>query len=105
MVCGCFSWDTNLQSTRFKIVWGIVLLIGVLFSATGLKLIAIIQFAQITNGLLLPLIAGILLWIMNKSSVLGSHKNNIFQNILGFIIVIIAFLLSARTLWSVYLKL
>ena len=105
VVCGCFSWDTNMQSTRFKIVWGIVLLIGVLLSATGLKLIAIIQFAQITNGLLLPLIAAILLWIMNKSSVLGAHKNNILQNIFGFIVVIIAFLLSARTLWSVYLNL
>ena len=105
VVCGCFSWDANLQSTRFKIVWGIVLLIGVSLSATGLKLIVIIQFAQITNGLLLPLIAAILLWIMNKSSVLGAHKNNILQNILGFIVVIIAFLLSARTLWFVYLKL
>ena len=105
VVCGCFSWDVNLQSTPFKIVWGIVLIIGVSLSATGLKLIVIIQFAQITNGLLLPLIAAILLWIMNKSSVLGAHKNNILQNILGFIVVIIAFLLSARTLWFVYLKL
>jgi len=105
VVCGCFSWDTNMKSTRFKIVWGIVLLTGVLFSATGLKLIAIIQFAQITNGLLLPIIAGIILWIMNKSSVLGAHKNNTFQNILGFMVVIIAFLLSVRSLWSVYLKL
>ena len=94
-----------MKSTRFKIVWGIVLLTGVLFSATGLKLIAIIQFAQITNGLLLPLIALIILWIMNKSSVLGAYKNNTFQNILGFMVVIIAFLLSVRSLWSVYLKL
>jgi len=94
-----------MKATRFKIVWGIVLLTGVLFSATGLKLIAIIQFAQITNGLLLPIIAGIILWIMNKSSVLGAHKNNTFQNILGFMVVIIAFLLSVRSLWSVYLKL
>jgi hypothetical protein len=31
-----------------------VILVGVLFSATGIQLITIIQFAQITNGLLLP---------------------------------------------------
>lgn len=66
---------------------------------------AIIQFAQITNGVLLPIIARILLWIMNKTSVLGILKKNITQNILGFIILIIAFLLSARTLWFFYLNL
>ncbi|MFQ3341124.1 MAG: manganese transport protein [Flavobacteriaceae bacterium] len=96
---------TNLKSARFKTAWGIVLLFGVLFAATGLKLMAIIQFAQITNGVLLPIIARILLWIMNKTSVLGILKKNITQNILGFIILIIAFLLSARTLWFFYLNL
>jgi Mn2+/Fe2+ NRAMP family transporter len=102
VVCGCMGWQANLESYRFQRIWAIVILFGVLFSATGLKLIFIIQFAQITNGVLLPLIAAILLWIMNKDSILGSSKNNLGQNILGILLVLISIFLSFRSLWSVY---
>lgn len=102
VVCGCMGWQANLKSYRFQRIWAIVILFGVLFSATGLKLIFIIQFAQITNGVLLPLIAAILLWIMNKDSILGSSKNNLGQNILGILLVLISIFLSFRSLWSVY---
>ena len=96
------GWQANLESYRFQRIWAIVILFGVLFSATGLKLIFFIQFAQITNGVLLPLIAAILLWIMNKDSILGSSKNNLGQNILGILLVLISIFLSFRSLWSVY---
>jgi Mn2+/Fe2+ NRAMP family transporter len=96
------GWKADLKSSKFKRVWGIVILFGVLFSATGLKLIFIIQFAQITNGILLPIIAGILLWIMNNASLLGTSRNTLRQNILGVLIVLISVFLSLRSLWSVY---
>jgi NRAMP (natural resistance-associated macrophage protein)-like metal ion transporter len=101
VVCGCMGWKTDLKSSNFQRVWAFVILFGVILSATGLKLIFIIQFAQITNGILLPIIAAILLWIMNKSSLLGVMKNNTFQNALGLIVVILALTLSARSLWFV----
>lgn len=102
VICACMGWKADLKSSKFKRVWGIVILFGVLFSATGLKLIFIIQFAQITNGILLPIIAGILLWIMNNASLLGTFRNTIRQNILGVLIVLISVFLSLRSLWSVY---
>ena len=67
-----------------------------LLASTGLKFILIIQFAQIANGILLPIIATILLWIMNKASWLGKSKNNWYQNLFGFLIVIISLFLSVR---------
>ncbi|MEK9613652.1 MAG: divalent metal cation transporter [Flavobacteriaceae bacterium] len=102
VACGCLGWKTDLKSKRFQRVWSFVILFGVLLSATGLKLIFIIQFAQITNGMLLPIIAAILLWMMNRSTVLGAMKNNLFQNIIGILIVGIAILLSTRSLWYVF---
>jgi NRAMP (natural resistance-associated macrophage protein)-like metal ion transporter len=102
VVCGCVGWKVNLKNSKFQRVWGIVILFGILFSATGLKLIFIIQFAQITNGILLPIIAAILLWILNKTSLLGASRNNLKQNILGLFIVLISVFLSLRSLWSVY---
>ena len=102
VVCGCFGWSTDLTSRSFRRSWAIVILFGMLLASTGLKFILIIQFAQIANGILLPIIAAILLWIMNKASWLGKSKNNWYQNLFGFLIVIISLFLSVRTLGSVF---
>ena len=102
VVCGCFGLSTNLQSNYFKFIWLSIILFGVFFSATGLKLITIIQFAQITNGILLPIMVGLLLWMMNKSSLLGNFKNNNLQNAIGFIIIVVSLFLSLRTLFLIF---
>ena len=80
VVCACFGWTPNLKSAHFRITWIFIILSGVLISALGLKLISVIEFAQIANGILLPIIVIILLWIMNKSSILGNFKYNIYNN-------------------------
>lgn len=102
VVCGCFGLSTNLQSNYFKFIWLSIILFGVFFSATGLKLITIIQFAQITNGVLLPIMVGLLLWMMNKLSLLGNFKNNNLQNAIGFIIIVVSLFLSLRTLFLIF---
>ena len=102
VVCGFFGLSTNLQSNYFKFIWLSIILFGVFFSATGLKLITIIQFAQITNGILLPIMVGLLLWMMNKSSLLGNFKNNNLQNAIGFIIIVVSLFLSLRTLFLIF---
>ena len=102
VVCGCFGLSTNLQSNYFKFIWLSIILFGVFFSATGLKLITIIQFAQITNGVLLPIMVGLLLWMVNKSSLLGNFKNNNSQNAIGFIIIVVSLFLSLRTLFLIF---
>ena len=53
----------------------------------GTKLIAAILFAQAANGLLLPIIAVFLLIIMNRSDLLGDHRNKWTTNIIGGVVV------------------
>ena len=102
VVCGCLGWKSDLKSRVFQGSWAFVILFGMILASTGLKFILIIQFAQIANGILLPIIAGILLWIMNKASWLGNSKNSWFQNLLGLAIVLLSLFLSMRTLGSVF---
>ena len=102
VVCGCLGLSTNLQSNYFKFIWLSIILFGVFFSATDLKLITIIQFAQITNGVLLPIMVGLLLWMVNKSSLLGNFKNNNSQNAIGFTIIVVSLFLSLRTLFLIF---
>ncbi|MBC3846174.1 Nramp family divalent metal transporter [Winogradskyella echinorum] len=99
---GCLGWDSNLKSSRFRAVWIIILGLGVLFSTIGFKSIEIIKFAQITNGLLLPIIAGFLIWVMNKSIILGDYKNSKLQNIFGIMILIITIFLGVKGILSVF---
>ena len=101
VVKGCFNWQDGLKSAKFRLVWMIVLFIGILFSSVGFKSIEIITFAQIANGLLLPFIAGFLLWAMNQSEVLGKHVNTKRQNIVGIIIVLIAIGLGLKSIYKV----
>ena len=99
---GCFGWESDLKSKQFRAVWFLILLLGVVFSSLGLKPIEIIKFAQVANGVLLPVVAGILLWMVNKKVVLGKYVNSKFQNILGFIILIITIFLGLRGLDKVF---
>lgn len=102
VTCGCLGWASDLKSKKFKAIWMFVVVLGVLFSSLGFKSIEIIKFAQVANGLLLPIIAGFLLWIMNKSSVLGTYKNSKFQNYLGLIILVITIFLGLKGILSVF---
>jgi NRAMP (natural resistance-associated macrophage protein)-like metal ion transporter len=99
---GCLGWSSNMKSLNFRLVWMLILGLGVLFSSIGFKSIEIIKFAQVANGLLLPLIAGFLLWVMNKSSILGAYKNSVIQNIFGFVIFGIALFLGAKSILKVF---
>lgn len=99
---GCLGWETNMRSKKFRSVWILVLLLGVVLSSLNINPIDIIKFAQIANGILLPIIGGFLIWIMNKHSVLGVYKNNLRHNIFAFLVLGIIVLLSAATLNKVF---
>jgi manganese transport protein len=99
---GCLGWSSNMKSLKFRLVWILILGLGVLFSSIGFKSIEIIKFAQVANGLLLPLIAGFLLWVMNKASILGTYKNSVVQNVLGFTIFGIALFLGVKSILKVF---
>ena len=97
----CFGWKAGLKHMKFKLVWMIILIVGVLFMSFGIKPIEIIKFAQVANGILLPAIAIFLLWVVNRSAVMGKFKNSIIQNIFGFIIIGLAILLGAKSIFKV----
>ncbi len=102
VACDCFAWPQERDSFKFRAVWMLVLGSGVLLSSLGLKPIEIITFAQIANGLLLPLMAGFLLWVINRKILMGKFRNSILQNIVGILIWLIAFALGFRSLWKIF---
>jgi len=102
LALGLFAAGLTSAITRFRLVWIFILFLGVGFSSLGIKSIEIIRFAQITNGLLLPIIAVFLLWTMNRSAVLGEYVNTKTQNAIGMLIVLFSLFLGAKSLAKVF---
>jgi len=93
----CFGWEGDMRDKRFKMVWALVLLCGIFFLSFDIRPIEIIQFAQAANGLLLPIMALLLLWAVNRKAVMGIHMNSRLQNILGLAIVLLSLVLGVRS--------
>jgi len=94
-VTEALGWKNDPSSFRFKLVWIIILLIGLLFAYFGTKPLQAILFAQATNALLLPFLALFLFYVVNNSRLMGSHKNTITINIIALIIIMAVVLLSS----------
>ncbi|MEQ8523436.1 Nramp family divalent metal transporter [Gracilimonas sp.] len=99
---GMFGWKDDLKDFKFRLIWMIVLFTGVVFSAISFNPVRLIEFAQIANGITLPVIAVFLLYIMNKPLLLGTNSNSNRQNIFGVIVIIVTILIGFRSLNSVF---
>jgi len=100
-LCGIMGWSVNLRSRAFRIIWFTILVIGIIISSVGIKPVTVIWFAQVANGILLPIIVGFLWWLC-QSPLLGKYRNSLLQNILAAIIFLISVVLSGRSLGSAF---
>lgn len=98
----CLGWNVGLKDWRFKLTWAAIICAGLLSLLSEVKPITIIEFAQVANGLLLPIITAILIWASNRRSTLGIHRNSFLQNIFSGLILLIATMLSIRILLTVF---
>jgi manganese transport protein len=99
---GILGWKKDLKSLKFRLVWISIIGVGIVFSMFGFRPIEAILFAQAANGILLPVIAIYLLWVMNSPQIMGANVNNRMTNLLGGVVVLIAFGLGVRSLLHVF---
>ena len=97
----CFGWDDSLKSQKFRAVWIIILFFGVIISMIKLNPIEIIKFAQFSNSLLLPIIATILVWLINNKKIISNNYNYKYQNLFGCLIIIITIILGVKGIISI----
>ena len=102
VVKSCFAWKDSMKTYKFRLVWMSVLIFGVVVSMIQLNPIEIIKFAQFSNSLLLPIIAIILLWLVNDNSIIGKEYGYRYQNIFGIIIIMITIILGIRGLILIF---
>ena len=100
---GALGWERDLTSTRFRAIWVAILGVGIVFSALDYSPVEIIVFAQVANGLLLPILAVFLIYAMNNESLLGEYTNSTLQNVLGALVTLVVVGIGLQTLYDVLL--
>ncbi len=99
---GTLGWGTDIKQPRLRLIWGSVLAIGTVLAATSHQPLLAILIAQAANGILLPVIALFLLWVMNRRELLQDHVNGGLSNVLGVAVVLVAASLGGYQLWKVF---
>ena len=84
-----FGWPKELADWRFRVTWVGVLVIGTVFALYAERPQQLIVFAQVANGLLLPVVAVFLIWLTNNEAVLGRFKNSWRANLFGVAVVLV----------------
>jgi len=101
---GILNWKGGQNSKGFRAVWMGVLLTGMAVSLLNLKPLSVIVFAQVTNGIILPVAAIFLLVVLNNRSQMGKLANTLRQNIIGGIIILIVSVLGLWNIFKLFLK-
>jgi manganese transport protein len=101
---GLLGWTSDMRSWRFRMVWAAVMAVGTVFAVSGTRPLQAIVFAQAANGLLLPIVAGFLLWVMNRPEIMGAAVNRWRSNLAGGLVVLFAAALGGSAVWRAFLQ-
>lgn len=101
---GILGWKGGQGGKEFRAVWLCVIFTGLIVSLFDLSPIAVIIFAQMTNGFILPIASISLLWMLNNHQKIGNMTNSLKQNILGGIVILIVTLLGVWNVAKLFLQ-
>lgn len=99
-LAGLLGWKYDNSDVRFKTTNIIIVLTGIIGSATGFNPISLILASQALNGITLPVIVIFLIIATSRTKILGEYVNNLFQKIIGWIIAGISLVLGGTSLIS-----
>ncbi|MEP0190308.1 MAG: Nramp family divalent metal transporter [Erythrobacter sp.] len=96
-----FQVSEDRRPKALRLIALSVIFVGAILALTGIKPLTIILSAQFANGLLLPIVAAFLLYVMNQRAVLGQYANGALANAIGAIVVLVAAGLGMRSILTV----
>ncbi|QQD84801.1 Nramp family divalent metal transporter [Jeotgalicoccus sp. ATCC 8456] len=82
-----FGLNPDMKGNAFRLVFSFVAWVPVFFAVGIENPIWTIILAQSINGMLLPITAILVLYLINKKDTSGSLRNNLVSNILGYVAV------------------
>ncbi len=100
VLAGLFGWETNRSDKRYTITNFLVLLTGIIIAGAGFNPIALIMAAQMVNGVVLPVVVGVTIYLTASRKIMGQFANSTLENVLGGAIFIISLILGVSSVTS-----
>jgi NRAMP (natural resistance-associated macrophage protein)-like metal ion transporter len=95
---GILGWKGGHHSGKFRAIWMGVIGTGLIVSLFDFNPLAIIVFAQVANGLVLPVASIFLLIVLNNRQKMEDLANTPVQNIVGGLVIL---LVSFLGIWNI----
>lgn len=102
VLAGLFGWQTNRSDKRYTITNFLVLITGIIIAGVGFNPIALIMTAQGVNGIVLPVVVGVTIYLTARRKVMGEFANSTLENVLGAAIFIISLILGISSVVSLF---
>ena len=102
VLAGLFGWQTNSSDKRYTATNAAVLITGIIIAALGTNPLALIMTAQAVNGIVLPVVVGVTLYLTSREPIMGKYKNGAVSIVLGLAIFGISLILGLSSFISVF---
>jgi len=99
-VCEAFGFEAGIdkkwdEAKEFYVLYtGILVLSAAIILVPNAPLIAISLWSQVLNGILLPMVLVCMILLVNNRKIMGKYVNNRFNNLIGWIAVVVLIILS-----------
>lgn len=100
---GILGWKEGRNSGKFRAVWMGVIGTGLIVSLFDFNPLAIIVFAQVANGLVLPVASIFLLVVLNNRQKMKGLANTPVQNIVGGLVILLVCFLGIWNILKLFL--
>src|SRR5699024_2786671 len=95
---GLFGWELNMKNFKFRIVWIVIIVIGVLFSGFGYDPVEAVLVSVYLAGLLLGLVVLFLICVVNNSKYLcNDDTNKSWFNTVSWIVFAVTVFVALRS--------
>ena len=102
-----FGWrreslsDKPQKAKEFYSVFIAAMLVGVMIAILGINPIKVLFYSQVLSGILGPFLLILILLLCNNRQLMGKYVNGWFDNLFGWLAVIVMFLGSIGLFWQI----
>ncbi|GGP14951.1 Nramp family divalent metal transporter [Oceanobacillus neutriphilus] len=97
-VSSFMRWEGGFSNKKYKTVFSVVIIFGIITSGLGFEPLEVLLVAQALNGLILPLIAILIMIVVNKKNAMGKYVNALWLNIIGWLVTAVVIFLGTYSL-------
>lgn len=98
---GLLGWKLDKSDKRFFYTNIVILVLGIIGSATGINPLTIIILAQALNGVFLPVIVVFLVYITSSKKILKNYSNSKLITFIGILVSGITIIIGSKSVLSV----